>query len=324
MSEAARIVVFSPDRPPPARGSTAGALVRLARPFTLLPPMVGIASGAVCAFGATDGDIGSRLAPVLVASGCAGMLNAASNALNQLTDLESDRWNKPDRPLVTGALSPRQALLFAVLAYGAALLPTPWLGLPVFACFAAAAVATLVYSVPAFGRTKARGFLANLTIAVPRGMLLKVAGWATVASVASSEPWVVGSVFGLFLLGAASTKDFADVEGDRRDGCRTLPVVLGPRRAARIVAPFLVLPWLWLALAAWLPDPIRRDHPLLTGDPVVLTVVALGTALWGLWTARSLLADPDALTRTENHPAWRSMYGMMLVAQAGVAVAYLV
>lgn len=304
------------------------ALVRLARPFTLLAPMVGIASGAVCAFGASDGDIGTRLVPVIAASVCAGILNAASNALNQLTDLESDRWNKPDRPLVTGALARWQATTFSALAYAVALVPTWWIGRgaghPVFWLFAAAGVATLVYSLPALGRTKARGLLANLTIAIPRGVLLKVAGWAVVASIATPEPWVVGTVFGLFLVGAASTKDFADIEGDRRDGCRTLPVVLGPRRAAQRVVPFLVLPWTLLALAPWVPDPTRPGATLLTGDPLALGLLGVGLALWGLRTARALLADPDALTRSENHPAWQSMYRMMLGAQVGVAAAYLV
>ncbi|MEQ1570768.1 MAG: UbiA family prenyltransferase [Myxococcota bacterium] len=307
----------------PVHEGLVASLVRLARPFTLLPPVVGILSGAVCALGVA-GDTHVRLAPVLVASACAGALNAASNALNQLTDLEADRWNKPDRPLVTGALSTEQARAFVVAAYVIALVPTLWLGWPVFACFLAAAVATLVYSVPALGRLKARGFLANLTIAVPRGLLLKVAGWATVASIASADPWVVGSVFACFLLGAASTKDFADIDGDLRDGCRTLPIVYGPKRAAQIMAPFLVLPWLWLAIAAWLPDPTHPGEPLLSADPVALTLVAVGTGLWGSWTARALLSDPDALTRTENHPAWRSMYGMMLLAQTGLAIAYLV
>ena len=42
---------------------------------------------------------------------------------------------------------------------------------------------TFVYSAPAFGRTKRLGMVANWTIAVPRGCLLKVAGWSMVASV---------------------------------------------------------------------------------------------------------------------------------------------
>ena len=78
---------------------------------------------------------------------------------------------------------------------------------------------TLLYSVPPF-RTKRLGIWANITIAIPRGMLLKVAGWSSVKTIGGLEPWYIGAIFGLFLLGATTTKDFADMEGDR---ARRLP-----------------------------------------------------------------------------------------------------
>ena len=58
------------------------------------------------------------------------------------------------------------------------------------------------------------------------------------------EPWFIGAIFGLFLLGASTTKDFADMEGDRLGGCRTLPILYGVRRAAWMISPSFVLPFL--------------------------------------------------------------------------------
>ena len=110
-----------------------------------------------------------------------------------------------------------------------------------FFIFIAGMVFTFVYSAPAWGRTKANAFLANLTIAIPRGCLLKVAGWSMVASVFHVEPWYIGSIFFLFLVGAASTKDFSDMRGDEAARCRTLPIRFGVSRAARMIAPFFVL-----------------------------------------------------------------------------------
>jgi hypothetical protein len=81
-------------------------------------------------------------------------------------------------------------------------------------------------------------------------MLLKVAGWAMVASVFYAEPWYIGAIFGLFLIGAAGTKDFADIEGDRAGGCKTLPILYGVKKAAWIIAPFFVFPWLLIPLGA--------------------------------------------------------------------------
>ena len=45
---------------------------------------------------------------------------------------------------------------------------------------------------------------------------------------------------------------------------------------------------------------------------------------FGVWIGRLMLKDPDALASTENHPSWTHMYLMMLTAQVGFAVAYLI
>ena len=82
--------------------------IRLSRPFTLLPPLLGILSGAVCAFGSAHNPDPSRritwaiALTALIGSLCASAMNAASNIVNQIADLEIDRRNKPERPLVRG------------------------------------------------------------------------------------------------------------------------------------------------------------------------------------------------------------------------------
>jgi hypothetical protein len=46
-------------------------------------------------------------------------------------------------------------------------------------------------------------------------------------------------------------------------------------------------------------------------------------SVWGLYAASLLVRDPDALASSENHPAWRHMYLILMAAQVGFAVAYL-
>lgn len=326
--------------------SKLGHYIRLARPFTLLPPLLGIVSGAVCAFGSVhnpDPDVRLTLSvvlTVLLGSVCAGLLNAASNAINQIYDLEIDRLNKPDRPLVTGDLSLAEAWVFTVVVYVLALVPT-WLVVvypynavaeklsaplayhETFFIYLAGMIFTFIYSAPSLGRTKARGVLANLTIAIPRGVLLKVAGWAMVAHIFHTEPWFIGAIFGLFLIGASSTKDFADMEGDRAGGCKTLPILYGVRRAAWMISPFFIFPWLLMPLGAYLPDPRSPEHAILTGNAPFLAVLGIVLTLWGSYTVYLLVRDPDSLASSENHPSWTHMYLMMMAAQVGFAVAYL-
>ena len=315
------------------------AYVALARPFTLLPPLLGIISGAVCAWGSAHNPDPTRAVTASVAltvvlgSICAAFLNAANNALNQIYDLQIDRINKPKRPLPAGALTIRQAWIFTWIMFALGLIPTWWVvvypyttwrakffaPLPEHECFfiyLAAFVSTFIYSVPAFGRTKAHPIGANLTIAIPRGCLLKVAGWTMVARATTFEPWFIGSIFMFFLLGAASTKDFSDIEGDLAGGCRTLPITFGVRRAAYMIAPFFVIPWLLMPLGASLG--------ILTGNRLALDILGAGLVVWGTYTVWLIVRNPDELTATENHPSWRHMYLMMMAAQIGFAAAYVV
>jgi 4-hydroxybenzoate polyprenyltransferase len=320
--------------------------LRLARPFTLFPPLLGILSGALCAFGsAHNPDVSRRVTwqivlTVAIGSLCASAMNAASNIVNQIADLEIDRRNKPERPLVTGDVPIRKAWVVAAILYAAAIVPT-WLVVPypyqsladrmraplhlhaAFFIYCVGALATFVYSFPAFGRSKRHWFWANFTIAVTRGGLLKVAGWSFIASVALPEPWAIGGVFALFLLGATSTKDFSDMTGDREHGVMTLPVRFGVSTAARMMAPFFVVPWLLVPVLAALPDPDRPGQFLLTGNRSLLALLGVVLAAWGFYTARLLLRNPDELARTENHPAWTHMYLLLMSAQVGFAVAYL-
>jgi 4-hydroxybenzoate polyprenyltransferase len=304
-----------------------------------------VVSGALTAFGSAHNPDPARrfsapvLAMIVLGSATAAFLNAASNVINQYHDLEIDRRNKPERPLPSGAISTRAGVRFALCLYAVALLPT-WLIVTYprttlrdklfappaehqcFFIYLAGLVFTLVYSDPLWGRTKRFGIWANLTIAIPRGCLLKVAGWSIVGSVVHLEPWYIGSIFLLFLLGATSSKDFSDMEGDAAHGCITLPIRLGVERAARLIAPFFCLPWLLIPLGAWLPDPFGGG-PILTGHRTLLSLLGMALFGWGAWTARLVLRDPQALALSENHPSWTHMYLMMMFAQIGFAFAYL-
>ena len=325
--------------------------VRVTRPFTLLPPILGVVSGAITAWGSASNPhllaglprqwTWSVVWAVALGSACAGLLNAASNVINQYYDIDNDRLNKPHRPLVTGAIGMRGGWWYAVALYVVAVLPTwaiviypaetfgerwfaPLVRHECFFLFVAGLLFTWIYSAPAFGRTKANAFLANLTIAVPRGALLKVAGWSMVASILRLEPWFIGSVFFLFLLGASTTKDFSDMRGDLAAGCRTLPIRFGVTPAARMIAPFFVVPWLLIPLGAWLSDPWSPGQSILTGNRWLLTALGFLLAGWGAYTVRLVLRDPEALAEVENHPSWTHMYLIMMTAQVGFAIAYLV
>ena len=296
------------------------AYVDLGRPFTLVAPALGFMSGALTAVGAAPREpwtAGLLTAPLLGAA-MAALLNAGNNALNQIYDLDIDRVNKPKRPLPSGRLTIAQVWWFTNITYALALV-LAWLVAPggrheCFWLVAVAVVCTYLYSVPPF-RTKRLGIWANVTIAIPRGVLLKVAGWSSVKTILGVEPWYIGCIFGLFLLGATTTKDFADMEGDRRGGCRTLPIQYGVRRAAWMISPSFVVPFLMINIGA-------AAH-VLTGNFWLLQILGAVMTAYGLYVLYLMLRRPEDLAVEENHVSWAHMYRMMFVAQIGFALAYL-
>jgi 4-hydroxybenzoate polyprenyltransferase len=299
---------------------TVRAYVDLARPFTLVAPALGFLSGALTAVGAAPPEPWSPalLNAPLIGAAMAALLNAGNNALNQIYDLEIDRVNKPKRPLPSGRLTMAQVWLFTNVTYGLALV-LAWIVAPgerheCFWLVAVAVVCTYLYSVPPF-RTKRLGIWANVTIAIPRGVLLKVAGWSSVKTIVGIEPWYIGCIFGLFLLGATTTKDFADMDGDRRGGCRTLPIQHGVRRAAWMISPSFVIPFLMINIGA-------ATH-VLTGNFWLLQILGAVMTVYGLYVLYLMLRRPEDLAVEENHVSWAHMYRMMFVAQIGFALAYL-
>jgi 4-hydroxybenzoate polyprenyltransferase len=299
---------------------TVRAFVDLARPFTLVAPALGFVSGALTAVGAAPREPWSSglLTAPLIGAAMAALLNAGNNALNQIYDLDIDRVNKPKRPLPSGRLTIAQVWWFTNITYALALVMA-WFVAPggrheCFWLVAVAAVCTYLYSVPPF-RTKRLGIWANVTIAIPRGVLLKVAGWSSVKTIVGFEPWYIGAIFGLFLLGATTTKDFADMDGDRRGGCRTLPIQYGVRRAAWMISPSFVVPFIMINIGA--------AARVLTGNFWLLQVLGAVMTVYGLYVLYLMLRRPEDLAVEENHVSWAHMYRMMFVAQIGFALAYL-
>ncbi len=292
-------------------------LVDLCRPFTMLAPAVGVYAGAMMAAG---GKLPSAMCIVAAIAG--GLLNAASNALNQVTDLDIDRVNKPDRPIPSGRMSVGTASAIAALLYIVCLLAAYFaIGPAFFLVIVIGAALSLAYSMPPV-RTKNNPWLANPTMAIPRGILLILAGYVAQLELTTQPasfgeifthpaPWAAGVIMFLFLVGAASTKDFADIEGDAAHGARTIPVVLGVKRAAWFIAPFFVVPFLLIPIAVWLKFLI----------PATLPLVLL--AVYGAFTAWLILRKPESLALEGNHPSWKHMYLLMMITQIGFGLAYL-
>lgn len=276
------------------------SFIELTRPFTLIYPPLAVICGAVLAVGAVTMN-------VVYGAIAAILLNASSNVFNQYFDLAIDKINKPKRPLPEKRVSINSSIGFGWYLMILGLVLAHFASGQFFILIIAAMFFVISYSAPPM-RTKKHGFMANLTIAIPRGLLPLVAGWATVASVFTITPWLFGTVMALFVFGATSSKDFSDVRGDRKYGVKTLPIIYGAEKTVKIMAPFLVLPFLLFIPYVY--------FGLLAFDFIWIA----GLSLLGGYTVYLLMKDPKRISLEKNHPSWKYMYITMALYTVGSAL----
>ncbi|MCK6439243.1 MAG: UbiA family prenyltransferase [Planctomycetes bacterium] len=265
-----------------------GSYIRLARVSTLPAPALATLMGGYLAL--RNSGVSRLPEPdqlvTLVSIACAALLlQAASNALNQICDFSIDVYAKPKRPLPMGEMGLTGAAVAAATCYACALL------LAVMAsdakpetmgAFFAAGFATVIYSAPPL-RLRRFDWIATLTHGLPTALMV-VAGWSLWGALNVAAPWIIGGAALIFLLGATATKDFTDMDADEHFGVSSLPSKYGPDRATKIIVPFLFVPGLSVPALLLLPGGMSPafDVTLMWILCGALMLWAFGMAVW-LW-----------------------------------------
>ena len=247
--------------------------LRLVRAGNLAVSFVGTIVGGLVARGIGLSGSSEFWAYVLLAAGSTALVTAGGNVLNDLEDIEEDRVNHPDRPLVTGAISVRGARIVAVgLFVGGIELALPViLVYPLVGVMLAAALAgMLAYEF----RLKAAGLPGNAIVAALTGLVFLYGG-AAAGNALVLAPFAAMAFFAT--LSREVVKDMEDVEGDRSRATlpkrRGLPFAGGVARAAVAVAIVLsVVPVLWFVAAGSLAGIIYLG---LVGAADVVFVVSV-------------------------------------------------
>ncbi|WP_336855995.1 UbiA family prenyltransferase [Sinomonas albida] len=150
---------------------------------------------------------------------------------NASSDVEADVINRKNRPLANGQLTTREVNAAALVSFGVSVTCAASLGAGSLAIVSLMAILGTYYSVgwPRPGKAHYATAAATITVGI---FLPYVAGsLANSGSISSPSLWT-GIVFAIWAAIAGMSKDFADVEGDRSTGRRTLPVSLGLRSSA--------------------------------------------------------------------------------------------
>jgi homogentisate phytyltransferase / homogentisate geranylgeranyltransferase len=226
------------------------------------------------------------------------LMNLYITGLNQITDVEIDKINKPHLPLAAGILSPRAgtvvvvAALVSSLLWGrsSAVLGTPGLNLTLWG----SALLGTLYSLPPV-RFKRFPVMAALCIVAVRGTIINAGFYAhaqavpaliqaasTTAPVASQfslvsyllqhDPrcYYSSLYFGVFGIVIALMKDVPDVIGDRVSDIYTLSVRIGPSRIFYSMIRLL------------------QGLLLATASGLVYSIVTAATTTWSTVLGRSV------------------------------------
>ena len=164
----------------------------------------------------------------------AALITAASNIINDYFDIEIDRVNKPERPLPSGIVSLRSALVLSLVLYGLGMACGAMINVTAFVISALSSVLLYVYS----ARLKRTVLFGNLTVSLATGMAF-IYGGVAVGNIRNAT---VPAIFAFLMhFGREIIKDMEDVEGDRQDHAITLPVRFGLMPARHLVTWILGL-----------------------------------------------------------------------------------
>ena len=177
------------------------------------------------------------------------LMNLYITGLNQITDVDIDKINKPDLPIAAGDLSPRTAILVVIVALVASLgigAAHPLLGSQGLnvALWGSGILGTM-YSLEPF-RLKRYPLLAAFCIVAVRGTIINAGFFAHAKAAAFGAVGIPSTVlgclmtdprcllssifFGIFGVVIALMKDVPDVAGDEMSNIRSFSVRVGQER----------------------------------------------------------------------------------------------
>ncbi len=276
-------------------------VVTLLKPITWFPPMWAFLCGVVSS-GVPIAERWPFLVAGILLTG--PLVCGTSQAINDWFDRHVDAINEPDRPIPSGRVGGtwglRIAILGTMLSLVLAWVTGPW----VFAATCLGLLFAWAYSAPPF-RLKVSGIWGPAAVALTYEGLTWFTGAAVMAgALPRPEVLAVLALYSAGAFGIMTLNDFKAVEGDRAMGLRSLPVVLGVDRAARVACIVMAVPQFVVIglLFLW-------GHQLVAG---IVAALLIGQLI----LMRRLLGDPLA------HTPWYNATGTTLYVLGMLASAF--
>ncbi len=269
----------------------AGAVLELLKPITWFPPMWAFGCGVV-SVGVPSADRWLFVAGGVLLAG--PMVCGTSQAVNDWFDRHVDAINEPGRPIPSGRIPGRWGLYIALAWTLLSLLVGALLGAWAFAATLVGLALAWAYSAPPL-RLKKNGWWGNAAVgACYEGLPWFTGAAVMIGTLPDSRILALAALYSAGAHGIMTLNDFKSIEGDLRTGVGSLPVLLGPVRAARLACIVMAVPQLAVValLFAW-------------GQPWHAGLVAASLAA-------QLTLMPPLLRAPRERAAWYNATGITL------------
>ena len=206
---------------------------------------------------------------VLFATLVVPFYTVGANTLNDYLDYKIDKINRPDRPITSGRILRKHALIVSILAFiiGTIIalqlntnsqLVSIGISLPL----------VIAYNI----KLKKLPLIGNIVVAIVLALSFIYAGLAF----SNLSPLILPAVlaFGLTLI-RELVKDMADIIGDKSVGLKTFPIIFGENKTINLCVGLSVL----LGIGAFIPF-ITGHYNIFYGISLILTVeIPLGVVV---------------------------------------------
>ena len=180
--------------------------------------------------------------PIILAMIAVFFETAAGNVINDYFDYNIDLVNKPERPIPSGRISLKNGKNYAYFLFLAgticgfliSYLTNNWIP------FIIVLIADVILYLYAY-KLKATPLIGNLAVGFMTGFGFVFGGFTI-----NNPDIVITSIFLGFFAFVMTTareivKDIEDVEGDKKDGARTLPILIGKKTPAILSSILIVI-----------------------------------------------------------------------------------
>ena len=281
-------------------------VLELLKPITWFPPMWAFACGVISSGISVVENLDLLILGLIVAG---PVVCGMSQAANDWCDRHVDRINEPNRPIPSGRMPGNWGLKIAlgmtVLALGLG-----WqLGIWGFIATIIAALAAWAYSIEPI-RLKRSGIWGPGLV----GLCYEGIPWFTGAAVMlqafpDTKIILVAIAYAIGAHGIMTLNDFKALKGDKALGINSLPVQLGPERAAKIACYVMAIPQVVVItlLFAW----------GLTMFSIFVSLLLIGQII----AMRRLLNDPEKFAPWYNSTGVLMFVSGMMVCALGLSQA---